>query len=147
MGPTITTFDRPLVLAVSNDTYEVIYAGWGHPPAGHLKEENITLITRDIAVYLYLAIAGHEFGDHPREARSSQATAAKIKLNASERFIEANPGSCSAGDVISILVAKAALKRHGKTLSPWLGVTRLNERGVPQLKLKSPELALAEAVQ
>jgi len=144
MKPTITTsFDRPLVLAVSNDTYEVIYAGWGHPPAGHLKEESITLITGNIAPILYAAIAGHEFGDDPREARYSHAKAAKIELNAISRVVGDNPVAYSAGGITSVLVAQAVMKRQGKTLSPWLGATWLDRRGTPQLN--APELA--EAVQ
>ena len=127
----ITSFDRPLVLAVS-DTYSVVYAGWGDPPPGAVKED-ATLITGEIAELLYEALAGHTFGEHPKNAFASRARVRRSFINKRFKNMRVSPNSHQASATIMLFLAQAVVMQHKNVMMPWLGVTMLNERGNPVL--------------
>jgi len=131
MSQKVTSFDRPLVLAIS-ESYSVLYAGWGNPPPGAVKEES-TLITGEIAEWLYEALAGHIFGEHPENALASRARVRRHFINRRFKNMGVSPTCHQASAMMLLFLAQAVLIQHKNVMLPWLGVTRLNERGNPVL--------------
>jgi len=134
MSQKVTSFDRPLVLAVS-DTYSVLYAGWGDPPPGAVKED-ATLITGEIAELLYESLAGHSFNEHPEVVSVGRARLARSIINTRVKNMRsfANDLHHTGGTTMMMLFsAQAVLMQHSNIIMPWLGITMLNDRGNPVL--------------
>lgn len=102
---------RLLNIAVSTD-HRVLYVGEGPPPAGLVKEPH-SLIEGELAEWLYMALAGHRFEEHPDMAAPAQAWQAR--------------GYLAALKSDGIYRALRVVQRHRNELRPWLGVVSLDE--------------------
>lgn len=108
---------RPLMIAI-DDRYNIIYVSWGPPPPNFFTGL-YTLITGPLADQLYLALAGHAYGEHPSLADPARALAARRELT---RIT-----------LIGARITRLALIRWGHKIKPWLGITKLDDNYWPIL--------------
>lgn len=130
----VIEFRRPMTVAV-NKKNEVVYVGWGEPPAGMVDNIDL-LLAGEVGETVYMALAGHRYEAEPETASWETAMEARRELAFMLDEAETARKRFYLGRAMAVVAA------FGEKLQPWLGVTML-DGGTPVMDALEYRITLA----
>lgn len=126
---------RPLTIAV-NEHNQIIYVGWGEPPAGMLAQQ-ATLLTGFLAELVFRSVAGRNYDEHPENADWETARQARKDLGRQARLARFTKNGKTTEDQLKYVLAQVVVAGYPGFIQPWLGSLKLDKFGFPVMQ--SPE--------
>lgn len=113
MNMNIQLTQKPLMITI-DDQYNIVYVSWGPPPR-EVTKHFFTIVSGALAHQLYIALAGHAYGEPPETASVKRSLEARRKITSMGLAGARTP--------------RLALIRWGHKIQPWLGVTKIDPAG------------------